>query len=167
MDKREAPPDTFLTMPTYLTVELVRLIRREAGGWKARPGRGPGGVVRWPHVIVLACLADEGALAQREISDRMRIDPADLVGILDDLEGADFAVRRRDPADRRRYAVEITGEGRRFLRADLERLRERDARLFAALTPDETEQFRTLVRKVLAHHDPRFADAGGGGSAVP
>ncbi|WP_019634608.1 MarR family winged helix-turn-helix transcriptional regulator [Actinomadura atramentaria] len=165
----DRPPEALLRIPTYLTVELVKLIRREIGdraptlwsGRDAAAARPPRDRVRWPHLLVLACLVSDGPTSQKRVSDRLRMDAADLVGIVDDLEAAGYAERRRDPADRRRHAVDATPEGRAFFHDDLGRRERFNDHLFAALTPAEVEQFRGLVLKVLAHHDPRFADTAG------
>jgi DNA-binding MarR family transcriptional regulator len=48
----------------------------------------------FPQFCVLACLEEFGGGSQREISDRLRFDPSDLVEFVDGLEEAGF-VRRR------------------------------------------------------------------------
>src|SRR4051794_21266603 len=72
-----------------------------------------------PHVAVLALLAESGTCSQKELSDAARIGPSVLVTLLDDLEREGLASRRRDEQDRRRYAVEISDEGRTLLGARL------------------------------------------------
>ncbi|GAA3133026.1 hypothetical protein GCM10020001_064330 [Nonomuraea salmonea] len=57
---------------------------------------------------VLAVLADFGASAQREVGDRLGLDPSDMVRLMDGLIAAGLAVRDRDPADRRRYRLTLT-----------------------------------------------------------
>jgi DNA-binding MarR family transcriptional regulator len=71
--------------------------------------------MRFPHVAVLAALEEFGAASQRDVSRRVRIDPSDLVGFVDWLEGAGFVERTRDEEDRRRYRVALTAPGRRAL----------------------------------------------------
>src|SRR5687767_9110080 len=101
--------DQLLHLPSYLMLQLVREARRLARN-----------DLRAPHVTVLAFLADQEAVAQKRISDRVRMDASDLVSVLDDLERRGFAQRRRDDRDRRRFTVSITDAGGRALRDRLE-----------------------------------------------
>ncbi len=69
---------------------------------------------------------------------RLRWDPSDLVAVVDTLERDGLAVRRRDPADRRRYALEITTEGSAWVRAAVtDAAGPKTAALLSALDADE------------------------------
>ncbi|ANZ42457.1 hypothetical protein BBK82_02860 [Lentzea guizhouensis] len=133
--------DQLLRLPSYLMLQLVREARRL--------GRGE---LRGPHVTVLAYLAEQEAVAQKRISEQVRMDPSDLVSVLDDLEGHGFAVRRRDERDRRRFTVSITGPGREALRERLETARAHEEVLLAPLTEAERVALTTLLRKAYLHH---------------
>jgi DNA-binding MarR family transcriptional regulator len=147
-----APPDPLLRMPGYLAGELVTLIRRMTTEFF------PGERLRRAHIAVLTCIAEQGSLCQREISEILRFDPGDVVGLIDTLEERDYVVRGRDPRDRRRYALEITPAGRQALQRHRDRSTRLHETLFAPLAPDEVDQLRVLLLRVLAHHDPRFVD---------
>jgi DNA-binding MarR family transcriptional regulator len=56
-----------------------------------------------------------GALPQQALCSTLHLDPNNLVLLLNEVETAGFAERRRDPADRRRHIVELTPAGRRAL----------------------------------------------------
>jgi hypothetical protein len=73
------------------------------------------------------------------------------------LEEAGYVERRRDPEDRRRYALDVTEAGRLYLGRRREMGRHLNEHVFAPLAPHEREQFREMIVRVLAHHDPRFA----------
>ncbi|MFC4053728.1 MarR family winged helix-turn-helix transcriptional regulator [Actinomadura syzygii] len=150
MDDR---PDPMRDSATYLMFELMRLARRTSV--RMFPGR-----LRLPHMLVLACVARLGPMSQREVAAELRMDPGDLVGIVDALEEAGHVSRRRDPEDRRRYALDATEDGRLALGealADREQLNEV---LFEPLSPDEVRLFKDLILRVLAHHDTRFGAPG-------
>ncbi|GAB2815132.1 MarR family winged helix-turn-helix transcriptional regulator [Lentzea nigeriaca] len=133
--------DQLLHLPSYLMLGLVREARRLARG-----------DLRGPHVTVLAFLAEQEAVAQKRISDTVRMVASDLVAVLDDLERRGFALRRRDDQDRRRFAVSITETGRRALRERLEKARAHEEELLAPLTSDERDKLTTLLRKAYLHH---------------
>src|SRR5499427_2752150 len=58
--------------------------------------------------------AREGAI-QQQLSSDMGIDPSAMVTLIDELEAAGLAKRRRRPGDRRAWEVAITPKGRRAL----------------------------------------------------
>ena len=64
---------------------------------------------------VLATLEEFGPGAQAEIGRRLGIDPSDMVAILNDLEREGYVSRERDPDDRRRNSVTLTGAGEQAL----------------------------------------------------
>ncbi|WP_167974328.1 MarR family winged helix-turn-helix transcriptional regulator [Lentzea indica] len=137
--------DQLLRLPSYLMLQLVREARRIG---RADLSQG----LHWPHLTVLAYLAEQEAVAQKRISDRVRMDASDLVATLDDLEGWGFAQRKRDERDRRRFTVAITDEGREALRERLEAARAHEEELLAPLTPHERIVLTTLLRKAYLHH---------------
>src|SRR5437763_13244990 len=58
--------------------------------------------------------AREGAI-QQQLSSDMGIDPSAMVKLINELEEAGLAERRRRPGDRRAWEVVITSDGRRAL----------------------------------------------------
>ncbi|MEO3823855.1 MarR family winged helix-turn-helix transcriptional regulator [Actinomadura sp. B10D3] len=145
-------PDPLYDSPTYLMYETVRLVRRTAS--RMFPGQP-----RLPHLLVLWCVAQHGPLSQREVAERLRMDAGDLVGIVDALELAGHVERRRDPEDRRRYALEATEDGRLKLGESMKARVRLNEMLFEPLSPEERLLFRDMLLRVLAHHDERFTGA--------
>ncbi len=110
--------------------------------------------MRPAHHPVLAYLDLNGARAQSEIADALGVDRAALVGVLDELEAAGWAERRRDPADRRRHAVEITAAGRAASQQACAAAEATAEALLGPLEGPEREQLRGLLRRLAAYHDP-------------
>jgi len=94
---------------------------------------------------------------QATIADALSVDPSRLVALLDSLEERALIVRQRDPQDRRRHVVSITGAGER----ELCRLRvlgkELEDEFFAPLDPKSRTTLHELLLQLAAGNDPRCA----------
>jgi DNA-binding MarR family transcriptional regulator len=100
------------------------------------------------HIEVLAVVDDEGAMSQRALGRRLRIDKSPLVGVIDDLERGGFAERRRSARDRRVQEIHLTDSGREVLRR-AERLADREnERAFSVLDDGERELLQALLLRV-------------------
>jgi len=151
-------PARLLRHPSSVMFLVMREAYRLGPGRSQEQGSSAPEDMRFPHLAVLACLDEFGSASQKEISDRLRFDPSDLVGFVDWLEEAGLVRRRRDTRDRRRYALEITPVGRSALRRrDREAERFNRDELFAPLTDRERRMLRQLLLRVLDYHDPRGA----------
>ncbi|TDD65099.1 MarR family transcriptional regulator [Actinomadura darangshiensis] len=76
--------------------------------------------------------------------------PATLTSRLDRLEKSGHIARLRDPADRRRLLVRLTGEGHRAWEATIGDQAAGEHAFLAALTGGERRQLSDLLRKVVA-----------------
>ena len=63
----------------------------------------------------LVLVASEGPLSQQALSVIQGCDRTTMVAVVDRLEDGGLVMRRRNPLDRRAYALEITAKGRRAL----------------------------------------------------
>jgi DNA-binding MarR family transcriptional regulator len=99
--------------------------------------------------MALGYIRDHPGAAQQELESAMFMDANSIVLMLNELEAAQFSIRRRDPQDRRRHIVEITPAGRLALeKAD--RARESlEGEVLAPLSQDERSTLLSLVRRVL------------------
>jgi DNA-binding MarR family transcriptional regulator len=141
-------PAALLRLPTA----AMFLVMREAfrrGQRRVEEALTTAEQMRFPHFAVLACLEEFGSASQRAISERLGLDPSDLVGFVDWLESAGFVERRREERDRRRYAVDLTPAGRRALRVRARAAERMNADLFGALTEAEREQLLKLLLRSL------------------
>src|SRR5947209_17640700 len=99
--------------------------------------------------MALGYIRDHPGTTQQELENGLFMDANTVVLILNELEAAQFSVRRRDPQDRRRHIVELTAAGRRALeRADKARESLEDE-LLAPLSPEERQARSKLVERAL------------------
>jgi DNA-binding MarR family transcriptional regulator len=98
----------------------------------------------------LACIAEFAPLSQQQVCERLGMDRADMVTVVDHLEAQELVSRTRDATDRRRYILTVTPQGRDKLTEADEIVAEVTAEFFAALTDDEVATLASLARRVLA-----------------
>lgn len=136
------PSPTLLRMPTY----ALSLLGREAHDRMA--ASLPQGL-RLGHLAVMGVLADSEPLAQRELAERLRIHPSDMVEIVDDLASRELASRESDPGDRRRNLIRLTAAGRELVRRAVADSRRINAELLGALPADGRRAVEELLRRAL------------------
>jgi len=103
------------------------------------------------HVIALTLLQLLGDQSQSELGESLRVDPTNLVGLLNDLEAGELIERRRSPQDRRRHTVTLTPTGRRRLAEIEDALADAEQRVLAPLDPDQQNTLRALLEQVAAN----------------
>jgi DNA-binding MarR family transcriptional regulator len=100
------------------------------------------------HGFTLSHLCENGPTSQQSLLDVLDVDPSVLVAILNDLEKAGLAERKRDPDDRRRHIVEMSDQGRTTLTAMEDTIDTIERELLANLTSADADQLRSLLSKV-------------------
>ncbi|MDX8140584.1 MarR family transcriptional regulator [Lentzea sp. BCCO 10_0061] len=109
------------------------------------------------HGFTLSHLCDNGPTSQQSLLDVLDVDPSVLVAILNDLENAGLAERKRDPEDRRRHIVEMSEQGRTALTAMQGTIDTIERELLADLSPADADQLRSLLSKVRSPGDTSCA----------
>jgi DNA-binding MarR family transcriptional regulator len=105
--------------------------------------------MRVKEFSTLAVLRDHSPIPQQELGDLLCVDANNLVLLLNDLESREFAIRRRDPADRRRHLVEITDEGLRAFGSAEKGIESVEDDVLALLTSRERVALQELLAKAL------------------
>jgi DNA-binding MarR family transcriptional regulator len=98
--------------------------------------------------------AREGAI-QQQLSSDMGIDPSAMVKLIDELESAGLAERRRRPSDRRAWEVAITPKGRRTLERARGLASQVEDDVLGGLAAADRRQLLTLLRRALASAPPQ------------
>jgi DNA-binding MarR family transcriptional regulator len=126
---------------TVLLTQLTKLIYRRASeellGMSVK------------EFSTLAVLRDHSPVPQQELGELLCVDANNLVLLLNDLESREFALRRRDPADRRRHLVEITGEGLRAFESAEKGIESVEGDVLGLLTSRERVELQELLAKAL------------------
>jgi DNA-binding MarR family transcriptional regulator len=98
----------------------------------------------------LATLISDGPSSQQRLSRRIRMDPATMVDVIDSLEESGYIVRRRNPADRREYALQPTAKGRAlYMRAE-KAVVEAERHTAGRLNATETRTLMDLLERIAA-----------------
>lgn len=142
------PADALGQRTGYLLIKLGELVLQVAEDTLAPLG------LRARHFNVMAMIAADAGLSQQDISARLGLDPNIIVALTDDLERQQLVTRSRSATDRRRYALQLTPDGRdRLAEADrLIQAAEHD--LLTPVTDDEAASLRDLAARILASHWP-------------
>ena len=136
----EAPaPATHQSL--VLIDHLARIARRRTELALAPSGLRP------RQLVVLTILREHGATTQSGLCETLRLDPTNLVGLLNELEDGGLLTRRRDPADRRRHIVELADGGAAALRAAEQALAQVQDEVLAALDDDERAALHALLAR--------------------
>ena len=123
---------------TLIDQRLLPLLEHLArvGRRAAEATMSPGGL-RPRHLIALKLLSEDGPASQQGLTEALRLDPSNVVGLLNELEERELITRRRDPSDRRRHIVEISLRGEEELCLAYTRLRLVEDELLSALSAEE------------------------------
>ncbi|WP_328345937.1 MarR family winged helix-turn-helix transcriptional regulator [Micromonospora sp. NBC_00421] len=97
---------------------------------------------------VLALAADDVRPTQRELAEFLRLDPSQVVALIDGLEQRHLVERHADPADRRANVLVATEAGRAlFVRAQ-DAVNAVGLGSLAGVTPREHEWLAPLLRRL-------------------
>jgi DNA-binding MarR family transcriptional regulator len=89
--------------------------------------------------------------SQQQVALRMGVDRTTMVAIIDALETKGIIARHPDAEDRRRNVIGLTPAGHDILDQATAASDAAEAKLLAPLNPEESEQLRDLVARVIAH----------------
>lgn len=156
----DTPTDECTTAPggraapsLALLSHVARLGQREAD--QALGSRG----LRTAHLLLLTLLRDHGETSQAALVDVLRLDPSNVVGLLNDLERRGLIVRRRDPDDRRRHIVALAAAGRDELQLIEGCLAAVEERLLGVLDAHERTALHELLLRAVGGQLPTDACA--------
>jgi DNA-binding MarR family transcriptional regulator len=101
------------------------------------------------HFGCLSVIIDDGPMSQQKLGQRICVDRTTVVTVVDDLESAGFVHRKRNPDDRRAYALEATEAGRAWAVRARKAVLEAERELLAPLSAPERKQLVGLMQRLL------------------
>jgi DNA-binding MarR family transcriptional regulator len=97
---------------------------------------------------VLALAAGSSRPSQRELAELLRLDPSQVVALVDELQARGLVVREPDPTDRRANVVVATEEGRALRDLASESARSAEEALHDDLSREERVLLTELLRRL-------------------
>lgn len=134
----------------YLLAKLHQRWAAESAAALQDAGVGLCGV----HFGALSIIDTAGPMSQQALGEFIDKDRTSIVAIIDDLEGEGLVERRRNPADRRAYALEVTTKGHDWLASAQPALFAAEDELLDALDGSEREVLLSLLQRVLFSSQP-------------
>jgi DNA-binding MarR family transcriptional regulator len=105
-----------------------------------------------PQAGLLRLISREPGLSQQAVARRLGTPPSRLVALVDGLEQRGLIERRRNPGDRRNYALHLTAAGEQAMAALRQVTLEHEQAISAPLTQAERAQLSKLLGKLAAAH---------------
>ena len=104
-------------------------------------------------------LLGQGPISQHELGAQLGIDRTTMVELIDDLERQGAVMRRRNPADRRSYAISLTAKGRVLQKKAARVFDDATNEVFAPLKLSEQDNLAEMLRRVIAGVDAKLSSA--------
>ena len=106
---------------------------------------------------VLNLLA-EGPVSQQSLGEQLGIDRTTVVELMDQLEEQGVVVRRRNPVDRRSYALHLTPKGKTVQKRAARAFDGAADEFFGALAPAEQKTLMDMLRRVILSAQAKTGD---------
>lgn len=110
---------------------------------------------------ILMILLKAGSITQRELTERIGIQPGSASEVIGKLEAAGLILRTPSQSDRRTTDVELTQEGRIQAKEALRQRKKRHQEMFSCLSDEEKEELLALAEKLNADWDIRYREGAG------
>jgi DNA-binding MarR family transcriptional regulator len=104
---------------------------------------------------VLNLLA-QGPISQQALGQQLGIDRTTVVELIDELERQGIVVRRRNPSDRRSYALTLTPKGRGVQKRAARAFDAVSDEFLGALKPSERKALGNMLRRLIEAADERM-----------
>lgn len=109
---------------------------------------------------ILIVLNEAGRITQRELTERLGIQPGSVSEVIAKLEASGYITRSASDVDRRTVDIALTEEGKKLAIEAAEQRKQRHEEMFSCLSADEKQELLGLLEKVSADWKERYQDIG-------
>ena len=107
---------------------------------------------------ILTVLLETGSITQRELTERLGIQPGSASEVIAKLENAGLLTRAESETDRRTVDITLTEEGKRQAEEANSQRIGRHGEMFSALSDEEKGMLLKLLEKVNADWESRYTE---------
>lgn len=108
---------------------------------------------------VLIVLSEVGSITQRELTERLGVQPGSASEVIAKLEGAGYIMRTPSEMDRRTTDIELTEIGKMAALEAKEQRIKRHEEMFSCLSKDEKDMLLSLLEKISTDWENRYQQA--------
>jgi DNA-binding MarR family transcriptional regulator len=94
---------------------------------------------------ILALVVDDSRPSQRDLAEYLRLDPSQVVALIDDLQARGLVAREPDPDDRRTNVVVATEAGRELFTSACAAVRAAEREVHGHLSPEQRDRIGELL----------------------
>ncbi len=105
---------------------------------------------------ILIILYEEGGMTQRELTERIGIQPGSASEVIGKLESAGLIRRTPSPTDRRTTDIRLTEQGEVKAKEAAQQRRTRHEEMFSRLSEEEKNVLLMIAEKLNADWDDRY-----------
>ena len=105
---------------------------------------------------ILIVLNETGGITQRELTDRLGIQPGSASEVIAKLESAGYITRTPSREDRRTVDIKLTEEGKKSACEAVKQRKDRHEEMFSCLLSDEKQTLLLLLEKVSNDWEIRY-----------
>lgn len=111
---------------------------------------------------ILMILNEAGTITQRELTERLGIQPGSASEVIAKLESAGLVLRSASETDRRTSDISLTEEGKEQAKEALRQRKQRHEDMFSLLNEEEKMQLLSTLEKINADWGERYGRHHGG-----
>lgn len=108
---------------------------------------------------ILIVLYESGSMTQRELTERIGVQPGSASEVIGKLESAGLILRTPNKEDRRTADIQLTDAGRMQAEEAVTQREIRHQEMFSCLSLDEKEMLLELIEKLNMDWDSRYRGA--------
>ena len=102
-------------------------------------------------LLYLSRICEEREVMQRDLERELHLKASTVNGIVERLEEKGYIARRQSEEDGRRRLISLTAQGQAVTETFRVALEETDRAFCAVLSPEEQEQLRSLLARLIAN----------------